>query len=152
MPATARHAVAEEGGSAVGAYGSVVTGYDPGYLLRESSKGAEGYYLSAVDEIGEPPGVWTGRACAVLGLAPGSEIEPAVMEAVYGELLDPRDPAFLDPAVPDKDRIRLGSAPHQYKSAEEILAARLEAEPDAAPERREQLATQGRQAAGGAGL
>ena len=147
-PATARHAVTErEGGSAVGAYGSVVPGYDPGYLLRESSKGAEGYYLSAVDEIGEPPGVWTGRACAVLGLAPGSEIEPAVMEAVYGELLDPRDPAFLDPAVPDKDRIRLGSAPRQYKSAEEILAARLEAEPDASPERREQLAIEARKQA-----
>ena len=54
----------------MGAYGSVAAGYDPGYLLRESSKGAEGYYLSAVAEIGEPPGVWTGRACA--GPGPGA--------------------------------------------------------------------------------
>lgn len=44
------------GGSALGAFGSLSRGYDPGYLLRESSKGTEGYYLSAVAEIGEPPG------------------------------------------------------------------------------------------------
>src|SRR6266568_2218058 len=36
------------------------------------------------------------RGC---GLAAGSEVEPMVMQAVYGELLDPRDPAFADPAV-----------------------------------------------------
>ncbi len=44
----------------MGAFGSLSPGYDPGYLLRESSKGAEGYYLSTVEEIGEPPGVWPG--------------------------------------------------------------------------------------------
>jgi hypothetical protein len=139
-----------EEGSAVGAYGSISPGYDPGYLLRESSKGAEGYYLSAVDEIGEPPGVWTGRACAELGLAPGSEVEPAVMEALYGELLDPRDPGFLDPAVLDEEKARLGSAPRQYKTAGQILRARLEAEPDALPERVEQLAIEARKQARGA--
>jgi hypothetical protein len=94
----------------MGAFGSLSPGYDPGYLLRESSKGAEGYYLSAVDEIGEPPGAWTGRAGPALGLPVGSEVESAVMEAVYGELLDPRDPAFADGAVPVQDKARLGSA------------------------------------------
>jgi len=135
---------------AIGAYGSVSPGYDPGYLLRESSKGAEGYYLSAVDEIGEPPGVWTGRAGPALGLAAGGEVEPAVMEALYGELLDPRDPAFADPDVAIQDKTRLGSAPRQYKTADEILAARLAAEPDATPERIELLEIEARKQARGA--
>ena len=95
----------------MGAYGSISTGYDPGYLLRESSKGAEGYYLSAVAEIGEPPGVWTGRACAALGLPAGAEVKPAVMEAVYGRLLDPRDPQFAGAAV--RMRTRRGSGPRR---------------------------------------
>jgi hypothetical protein len=95
----------------MGAFESLSRGYDSGYLLRESSKGAEGYYLSAVAEIGEPTGVWTGRAGPVLGLPTGIEVEPAVMEAVYRELLDPRDPAFADPAVPAQDKARLGPLP-----------------------------------------
>lgn len=131
----------------MGAYGSISVGYDPGYLLRESSKGAEGYYLSAVDEIGEPPGVWTGRAGPELGLALGAELEPDVMHLLFGELLDPRDPAFSDPDVPVTDKAVLGRAPRRYKSAQEILEARLEAEPDASPERVEQLEIEARQQA-----
>ena len=131
----------------MGAYGSVSTGYDPGYLLRESSKGAEGYYLSAVAEIGEPPGVWTGRACAALGLPAGAEVEPAVMEAVYGRLLDPRDPQFADAGVPDEDKARLGSAPRRYRSADQRLAELLDREPDADPERAGQLEVQARKEA-----
>jgi hypothetical protein len=97
-----------------------------------------------VDEIGEPPGVWTGRACPQLGLIPGAEVEPAVMERLYGELLDPRDPAFADPDVPAKDKARLGSAPRRYQSAAELLAAKLAAEPGATPERVEQLEIEAR--------
>jgi hypothetical protein len=136
----ARFGVAELGGWALGAYGSLSRGYDPGYLLRESSKGAEGYYLSAVDEIGEPPGVWTGRAGAALGLAAGEEVEPDVMEAAYAKLLNPRDPAFADPAVPPGDKARLGAGPRQYKSAGEVYADLMAREPDASPERAEQFA------------
>jgi hypothetical protein len=119
----------------MGAYGSVSTGYDPGYLLRESSKGAEGYYLSAVTEIGEPPGVWTGRACPALGLVPGAEVEPRVMELLYGKLADPRDPGFADPGVPDSAKVILGQRPRKYKTAAEHLAKMLAAEPEAGPER-----------------
>jgi hypothetical protein len=131
----------------MGAYGSIAVGYDPGYLLRESSKGAEGYYLSAVAEIGEPPGVWTGRAGPGLGLPAGAEVDPAAMTALYGELVDPRDPAFTDPDVPAEDKDRLGSAPRQYKTAEQILDGLLAAEPDATPERAEQLQIQARKQA-----
>ena len=125
--------------SRLGAFGSLSRGYDPGYLLRESSKGAEGYYLSAVGEIGEPPGVWTGRAGPVLGLVAGAEVEPTVMEGVYGELLDPRDPEFADLTIPSEDKAHLGSAPRRYRSAGEIGSDLLAREPDATPERAEQL-------------
>jgi hypothetical protein len=131
----------------MGAYGSIAVGYDPGYLLRESSKGAEGYYLSAVAEIGEPPGVWTGRAAPALGLAAGGEVEPAVMMALYGELVDPRDPAFTDPDVPAEDKERLGSTPRRYKTAGQILEGLLAAEPDATPERAGQLEIRARKQA-----
>jgi hypothetical protein len=131
----------------MGAFGSLSSGYDPGYLLRESSKGAEGYYLSAVEEIGEPPGLWTGRAGTALGLPADVDVEPAVMQGVYGELLDPRHPAFADPAVPVQDRTRLGAGPRQYKSAAAIEADLLAREPDATPERAGQLAIQARKQA-----
>src|SRR5712691_5293682 len=131
----------------MGAYGSVAVGYDPGYLLRESGRGAVGYYLSAVAEIGEPPGVWTGRAGPGLGLPAGAEVEPAVMEALFGQLADPRDPAFADPDVPAEDKARLGSAPRKYKTARQVLDGLLAAEPDATPERAGQLEVQARKMA-----
>ncbi len=63
-----------------------------------------------------------------------------VMQAVYGELLDPRDPAFADPAVKAQDKARLGSAPRQYRSAAAIEADLLAREPDATQERAGELA------------
>lgn len=124
----------------MGAIGTIAKGYDPGYLLKESSKGLDsGYYLSAVDSIGEPPGVWTGRGCPELGLAAGGEVEEAVMKGIYGKLLDPRDPAFADDEIPDKDKAHLGSKPRKYKTFDTILSELLAKEPDAGPERREVL-------------
>ena len=131
----------------MGAYGSISSGYDPGYLLRESSKGAEGYYLAAVAEVGEPPGVWTGRACPALGLAMAAEVEPYVMEAMYGRLLDPRDPAFGDRDVPDSEKARLGKAPRKYRSFSQRYAELCTAEPDATPERLAQLKIEARKSA-----
>lgn len=108
---------------------SVATGYDPGYLTRQVAPGAEGYYLSAVGAGGgEPPGRWTGRGCAELGLA--GLVDADVMTALYRDLRDPRDPA---------GQAILGKAPRQYKSAEQIAAEMLAAEPDATPERVEQI-------------
>jgi hypothetical protein len=83
--------------------------------------------------------VWTGRAGRALGLPAGAEVEPAVMEALYGQLLDPRDPRFADPDIPAEDKARLGSPPRKYKTAEQILDGLLAAEPDATPERAGQL-------------
>jgi hypothetical protein len=42
---------------------TISSGYDPGYLTRAVATGRENYYLSAVAEHGEPPGIWTGLGC-----------------------------------------------------------------------------------------
>ncbi|GAA3224944.1 MobF family relaxase [Nonomuraea helvata] len=103
---------------------SMSTGYDPGYLTATAA-GAENYYLSAAGgEHGEPPGRWTGNGCAKLGLT--GNVDPDVMKAIYAHLEDPRDPSGAS---------TLGKAPRRYKSAEEVLAAKLENEPNATPER-----------------
>ncbi|NUW47023.1 MobF family relaxase, partial [Nonomuraea rhodomycinica] len=103
---------------------SMSTGYDPGYLTATAA-GAENYYLSASGgEHGEPPGRWTGAGCAKLGLV--GNVDPDVMKAIYAHLEDPRDPS---------GKSTLGKAPRRYKSAEELLAAKLANEPEATPER-----------------
>ena len=94
----------------------------------------ENYYLSAVAEHGEPPGIWTGMGCPELGLAIGSQVDNKVMEGLYGAFLDPRDPA---------GQATLGRAPSGFDSHNDKIAARiaalLAAEPEASPERRDQL-------------
>jgi len=89
-----------------------------------------GYYLSPTEKGGEPPGTWTGRGAAELGLRPGGIVQRDVFERLYGHHLDPRDPS---------GQARLGRAPGKYREAEEIYAALLAAEPQATAERRAQL-------------
>jgi hypothetical protein len=84
---------------------TIASGYDPLYLTRAVATGRENYYLSAVAEHGEPPGVWTGRGCPELGLAVGSEVDNKVMERLYGAFLDPRDSA---------GKVTLGRAPSTF--------------------------------------
>src|SRR5258708_39295620 len=69
---------------------TISSGYDPLYLTRAVATGRENYYLSAVAEHGEPPGIWTGPACPELGLRIGSEVGNTVMERLYGAFADPR--------------------------------------------------------------
>ena len=89
-----------------------------------------GYYLSPAEKGGEPPGTWTGKGVAELGLQPGGIVKREVFERLYGHHLDPRDPT---------GEARLGRAPSQFRSAEDIYAALLAAEPEATAERRAQL-------------
>jgi conjugative relaxase-like TrwC/TraI family protein len=113
---------------------TISTGYDPGYLTHEVATGRDNYYLSAVAGHGEPPGIWTGAGCQELSLAVGSEVDPAVMERLYGAFIDPRDP---------EGGARLGRAPSRFGGLDDTIAARIETplarEPDAAPERRSEL-------------
>lgn len=60
---------------------TVTTGYDPGYPWKQigtaepdaakSGERGAGYYLSPTEKGGEPPGRWTGRAVADLGVPAG---------------------------------------------------------------------------------
>ena len=97
---------------------------------KAADRGAAGYYLSPAERGGEPPGIWTGKGVAELGLQPGGVVDRAVFEPLYGHHLDPRDPS---------GQARLGRAPGRYRAAEEIYAAMLAAEPQATAERRAQL-------------
>lgn len=89
-----------------------------------------GYYLSPAEKGGEPPGIWTGRGVAELGLPPSGTVDRAVFEPLYGRHLDPRDPT---------GQTRLGRAPSRFRSAEDIYQAHLADEPEATAERREKL-------------
>ena len=63
------------------------------------------------------------------------------MTALYEHYVDPRDPAFRDPAGWE-DAARLGHAGRKYATLEQVHARLLAAEPDASPERREELRLQ----------
>ena len=102
---------------------------EPGKPAKHLGKGV-GYYLSPTEKGGEPPGIWTGKAVAELGLRPGETVDRQVFERLYGQHLDPRDPS---------GETRLGRAPGQYKTVETIHAAMLTAEPEATAERRAEL-------------
>lgn len=116
---------------------SVGVGHDVGYLTSAVTVGRESYYTSAADAGGEPAGRWYGSGAAVLGLE--GEVDTATAEAVYHRLQDPRDASAT-----------LGAPHKQYRSAEVVHRDLLAAEPDATPERRQELwaraQTQARQA------
>ena len=103
---------------------------DTGERADRASRSGVGYYLSPAERGGEPPGIWTGNGVAELGLVQGGIVDREVFEPLYGRHVDPRDPS---------GETRLGRAPGKYRTAEEIYAELLAAEPHATAERREQL-------------
>ena len=119
---------------------TVSKGHDASYPWKQigtaepakngDSRRGVGYYLAPAERGGEPPGIWTGRGVAELGLQPGGAVDRAVFEPLYGRHLDPRDPS---------GEALLGRAPRRFRSAEEIYKAMLAAEPEATAERRAQL-------------
>jgi conjugative relaxase-like TrwC/TraI family protein len=119
---------------------TISKGHDASYPWRQigtadagKGKNADwgaGYYLASAERGGEPPGIWTGGGVAELGLRPGGVVDRVVFEPLYGRHLDPRDPS---------GEALLGRAPRRFRSAEEIYAAMLAAEPQATAERRAQL-------------
>lgn len=121
----------------------VVNGYSPEYLLKEVATGRENYYTGAVAE-GEPPGRWWGAGAERLGLT--GLVDAQDMRALYERVLDPRDSGFRDPSQWDSVPT-LGHTGRKYLSEDEIYAAALEREPDAAAERRAELRTEAGKAA-----
>jgi hypothetical protein len=120
---------------------TISKGHDASYPWRQvgttaaaaASRRADpgtGYYLSPAEKGGEPPGIWTGKGVAELGLRVGATVNREVFEPLYGQHLDPRDPT---------GRTRLGRAPSRFRATGEIYQAMLAAEPEATAERRAQL-------------
>jgi conjugative relaxase-like TrwC/TraI family protein len=114
---------------------TISRGHSVDYLIREVAKGRENYYTGAVAE-GEPPGRWYGAGADALGLT--GLVDHQDMEALYEHFIDPRDPAFRDRAG-WRGAALLGHAGYKYKTADEMYAEALNAEPYADAERREQL-------------
>lgn len=120
---------------------TISPGHDASYPWRQIGTAAEpghspaGYYLSPAEKGGEPPGVWHGKGLPELGLADGQVIDRAVFEQLYGQFIDPRDPA---------GESRLGRMPQRFRPAEEIFAELAALEPEATAERRAELMTEAR--------
>jgi hypothetical protein len=102
---------------------SISSGHSAEYLTGQVGSGRESYYLDATT-AGEPPGRWSGKGAEAFGLV--GEVDHEVMHALYTEFRDPRDPNFED-AETRSEAAQLGRAPGRYKSAAEILAAKIEA-------------------------
>jgi len=95
----------------------LVKGYDPDYPFRQQGRRAGDYF----DVRGEPRGRWWGSGAAVLGLAPGSEVDRKTHRMMIAEHLDPRD-----------GKTRLGRAPGNAAArAEALYQEKLKAEPHA---------------------
>jgi len=122
---------------------SIATGHDVGYLTGPVAGGREGYYTGAV-AAGEPAGLWYGAGAEDLGLA--GEVNAELMEAVYTQLLDPRDPAAHNRATWG-EAAALAAGHRSYRSAEQVYAALLENNPGAGPERRAELRAQAERSA-----
>lgn len=114
---------------------SLSPGHDTAYLTDAVGGGREGYYSAAV-AAGEPPGVWYGAGAEALGLA--GKVDADLMEAIYSELLDPRDPATHD-RVTWGQAAMLGAGHKHYRSAQERYEAALADCPDASPEQRAEM-------------
>jgi conjugative relaxase-like TrwC/TraI family protein len=114
---------------------SVHAGHSADYLTGAVAAGRENYYTGAT-AAGEPPGRWYGRGATALGLH--GEVDAQDMNALYERYLDPRDDRFKDPALWD-EADTLGHTGRAYKTEAEWYVAALVQEPDATPERREEL-------------
>lgn len=117
---------------------SVHRGHSVRYLTDEVAKAREGYYTGAIT-AGEPPGLWWGKGAETLGLS--GAVDADLMEAVYTHLRDPRDPAAHNRETWD-DAAALAAGHRKYKTAEQVYAALLEANPQTGPEQRAALRAQ----------
>ncbi|MFP5070919.1 MobF family relaxase [Pseudonocardia nantongensis] len=100
--------------------------------------GAE--YLQSATERGEPDGVWFGSGLEALGLPvqAGDTASAGDVRAIFGQL---RYPAHVVPGSTEKSPIYLGSKPRKFRTAAQIVADALKAEPEATAERRFEIET-----------
>lgn len=95
-------------------------------------------YLEQGLEHGEPQGTWLGSGMAGLGLSmqAGDTAESVDVRAIFGQL---RYPEHEVEGSTEKAPVYLGSAPRKYRTAAQIVADALKAEPEATRERRDQI-------------
>ncbi|MCX4707162.1 MobF family relaxase [Streptomyces sp. NBC_01373] len=141
---------------------TVSPGSDPGYLINAVGKGAEHYYLKAIEQAGEPAGMWLGDGADDLGLT--GEVDHELMSDMYSKFTHPELHAQVraslsaieaEPGTDEYkaevasiyDAARVGRKPYDYtKSTEEKVAAALEKlGPDATPEQRREAELRVRQ-------
>src|SRR5664280_2109753 len=94
-----------------------------GYYTGGGGGESESYYLDAVTD-GEPPGRWSGRLAGSVGLS--GEVDADDMEGLFERFETP-------------DGTVLGRRPISITPVEDRIKAALEREPDALPERIEQI-------------
>ncbi|MER6138313.1 MobF family relaxase [Streptomyces sp. NPDC001815] len=141
---------------------TVSPGSDPGYLINAVGKGAEHYYLKAIEQAGEPAGMWLGDGADDLGLT--GEVDHELMSDMYSKFTHPelheqvRASLSAIEAEPGTDEYkaevaaiydaaRVGRKPYDYtKSTEEKVQAALEKlGPDVTPEQRREAELKVRQ-------
>jgi conjugative relaxase-like TrwC/TraI family protein len=123
---------------------SISRGHDASYPFKTigaaegpditGERGA-GYYLSAVEKGGEPAGTWIGNGAAGLGFKDGDVVRREDFEPLYGQFLDPRDPAR---------RTHLGSPPRVNAELAALYQAKLAAHPGATADERMRLLAEAR--------
>jgi conjugative relaxase-like TrwC/TraI family protein len=123
---------------------SIARGHDASYPFKTigaadgatitGERGA-GYYLSAVEKGGEPAGTWVGNGAAELGFRDGDMVGREDFEPLYGQFLDPRDPA---------GRTYLGTQPRVNAGLAAIYQAKLAAHPGATADERMRLLAEAR--------
>jgi conjugative relaxase-like TrwC/TraI family protein len=133
-----------DGRTAVAVVVSIARGHDASYPFKTigaadgatitGERGA-GYYLSAVEKGGEPAGTWIGNGAAELGFRDGDVVRREDFEPLYGQFLDPRDPA---------GRTYLGSPPRVNTELAAIYQAKLAAHPGATADERMRLLAEAR--------
>jgi TrwC relaxase len=123
---------------------SIARGHDASYPFKTTgaSGGSDitgerdaGYYLSAVEKGGEPAGTWIGNGAADLGFKDGDVVRREDFEPLYGQFLDPRDPA---------GRRYLGSPPRVNAELAALYQAKLAAHPGATADERMRLLAEAR--------
>lgn len=121
---------------------TVSPGSDPGYLISSVGRGAEHYYLKAIEVAGEPPGTWLGAGAEELGLS--GEVDHDLMSDMYSKFTHPQMHAdvraslsaieaepgsdeYKAEAAAIYDAARVGRRPYDYtKSTEEKVAQAIE--------------------------
>ena len=115
-----------------------------GQAVAGTSAGPQ-YYLSATEKGGEPAGKWAGEGLADLGIHDGDRIgksadgknpELRQFEKIYGQFTDIRDPS---------GNSTLGRPPRESSQTLKIYQRKLDAEPAATAERRQQLLMEARE-------